>query len=274
MQDITTDRKQGFLHHMADLDAVLRAQSGLFVIEEEVETKPENLLNLNNPIDVCQNLERIRETTGEYERIGKNTKKDAITGLINHSSTKDKKSEIGRKRSGNKKIDTAESKKCTVRLTDIVNDNSEVKRCREGKTALLVPLIEKFQLETDFVKLLLPRKISAKNAVAIHSLYIKPMYRSVINEFYLLNLHGVNSQGHISAEDFMRLLHELKTCHAHYLVHILPVCICLRCTEYRHERLNQLSECTYATPYHGPITNSPFRNLPIGQQQLTDGRPG
>ncbi|XP_071131437.1 uncharacterized protein [Mytilus edulis] len=75
--------------------------------------------DLNNPIDVCQNLERISETTGEYERIGKNTKKDAITGLINHSSTKDKKSEIGRKRSGNKKIDTAESKKCTVRLTDI-----------------------------------------------------------------------------------------------------------------------------------------------------------
>ncbi|CAG2189683.1 unnamed protein product [Mytilus edulis] len=75
--------------------------------------------DLNNPIDVCQNLERIRETTGEYERIGKNTKKDAITGLINHSSTKDKKSEIGRKRSGNKKIDAAESKKCTVRLTDI-----------------------------------------------------------------------------------------------------------------------------------------------------------
>ncbi|XP_076105727.1 uncharacterized protein LOC143074063 [Mytilus galloprovincialis] len=75
--------------------------------------------DLYNPIDVCQNLERIRETTGEYERIGKNTKKDAITGLINHSSTKDKKSEIGRKRSGNKKIDAAESKKCTVRLTDI-----------------------------------------------------------------------------------------------------------------------------------------------------------
>ncbi|XP_076081101.1 uncharacterized protein LOC143052012 [Mytilus galloprovincialis] len=75
--------------------------------------------DLNNPIDVCQNLERIRETTVEYERIGKNTKKDAITGLINHSSTKDKKSEIGRKRSGNKKIDAAESKKCTVRLTDI-----------------------------------------------------------------------------------------------------------------------------------------------------------
>ncbi|XP_071152077.1 uncharacterized protein [Mytilus edulis] len=78
--------------------------------------------DLNNPIDVCQNLERISETTGEYEhdeRIGKNTKKDAITGLVHHSSTKDKKSEIGRKRSGNKKIDTAESKKCTVRLTDI-----------------------------------------------------------------------------------------------------------------------------------------------------------
>ncbi|XP_063396600.1 uncharacterized protein LOC134681103 [Mytilus trossulus] len=75
--------------------------------------------DLNNPIDVCPNLERTSETTGEYERIGKNTKKDAITGLINHSSTKDKKSEIGRKRSGNKKIYTAESKKCTVRLTDI-----------------------------------------------------------------------------------------------------------------------------------------------------------
>ncbi|CAC5422018.1 unnamed protein product [Mytilus coruscus] len=159
-------------------------------------------------------------------------------------------------------------------LKHLVNDNSEVKICREGKTALLIPLIEKFQLETDFVKLLLPRKISAKNAVAIHSLYIKPMYRSVINEFYLLNLNGVNSQGHISADDFMRLLHELKTRHAHYLVHILPVCICLRCTEYRHERLNQLSECTYATPYHGPITNSPFRHLPVEQQQLTGGRPG
>ncbi|XP_076080818.1 uncharacterized protein LOC143051776 isoform X3 [Mytilus galloprovincialis] len=75
--------------------------------------------DLNNPIDVCPNLERTSETTGEYERIGKNTKKDAITGLINHSSTKDKKAEIGRKRSGNKKIYTAESKKCTVRLTDI-----------------------------------------------------------------------------------------------------------------------------------------------------------
>ena len=77
------------------------------------------------------------------------------------------------------------------------------------------------------------------------------MYRSVINEFYLLNSNGLNSQGHIGAEDFMRLLHELKTYHAHHLVHILPVC--LRCTGYRHEGLNQRSECTYATPYHIPI---------------------
>ena len=66
----------------------------------------------------------------------------------------------------------------------------------------------------------------------------------------------------------MRLLDELKTCHAHYLVHILPVCICLRCNEYRHERLNQLSECTYVTPYHSPITNSPFRHLPGELQQI------
>lgn len=157
---------------------------------------------------------------------------------------------------------------------NFVTNNSEVKRCREAKTALLIPLIEKFKLEKDFVKLLLPRKISAKNVDAIHTLYIIPMYRSVIYEFYLFNLHGINTHEHLSAEDFMRLLHELKTCHSHYLVHILPVCICLRCTEYRHERLNQLSECTYPTPYFGPLTNSPFRNLPAPQQQLTGGRPG
>ncbi|CAC5401488.1 unnamed protein product [Mytilus coruscus] len=79
--------------------------------------------DLNNAIDVCPNLERISENTEEYESIGKNTKKDATTGLDNHLTTKDKKSETGRKRSrnapGNKKMETAESKKCTVRLTDI-----------------------------------------------------------------------------------------------------------------------------------------------------------
>ncbi|XP_063436074.1 uncharacterized protein LOC134717498 [Mytilus trossulus] len=119
--------------------------------------------DLNNPIDVCQNLERIRETTGEYERIGKNTKKDAITGLINHSSTKDKKSEIGRKRSGNKKIDAAESKKCTVRLTDIGTIKKLENICKQDR--------EKKKKKEDMCKELVKKMLNVKGALAVKFMF-------------------------------------------------------------------------------------------------------
>lgn len=152
-----------------------------------------------------------------------------------------------------------------------------VERCRDRKADLLVPLIKKFELEPDFVKLLLPRKIMKKNCAGLHSLYMMPIYRSVIHEFYMFDSFGISKpSGIISYDEFIRLLHEVKTCHEHFLVYILPNCICFQCTKYRTDRLEQLSDHTYPTPYYGCISNSPFRNIPRseGVNQSTNGRPG
>ncbi|XP_071147494.1 uncharacterized protein [Mytilus edulis] len=51
----------GFLHHMADSDAVLRAESGMFLIEEEeVETKPEQLISYTDVL-LCPETQTAAE---------------------------------------------------------------------------------------------------------------------------------------------------------------------------------------------------------------------
>ncbi|CAC5410200.1 unnamed protein product [Mytilus coruscus] len=95
-----------------------------------LQTHVQHITDSNDAIDVCLILEKISETTGEGERICENTENDTTTGIDNDSSTKDKNSETGRKRSSyaskNEKVDTTESKKCTVRLTDIVANTSSI----------------------------------------------------------------------------------------------------------------------------------------------------
>ncbi|VDI81171.1 Hypothetical predicted protein [Mytilus galloprovincialis] len=56
-----TGAECGFLHHMADSDAVLRAESGMFLIEEEeVETKPEQLISYTDVL-LCPETQTAAE---------------------------------------------------------------------------------------------------------------------------------------------------------------------------------------------------------------------
>jgi hypothetical protein len=55
------DIVQGFLHHMADSDAVLRAESGMSLIEEEeVEAKPEQLISYTDVL-LCPETQTAAE---------------------------------------------------------------------------------------------------------------------------------------------------------------------------------------------------------------------
>lgn len=153
----------------------------------------------------------------------------------------------------------------------------DILRCRDCKAGLLVPLVQKFELDPNFVKLILPRKIIKKNCEGLHALYVMPIYRSILHDFYMFDYFGVpRSSGLISRNEFFRMVHEIKTCHDHYLVNILPNCICHQCTLYRRDRLNQLYNCTYQTPNYGSISNSPFRHLPRIESANVSvkGRPG
>lgn len=87
-------------------------------------------------------------------------------------------------------------------LSNLQSDDT-VERCRDRKAGLLIPIINKFELEPNFVKLLLPRKIIKKNCEWLHSLYMMPIYRSIVHEFYMFDYFGITKPpGLLSRDEF------------------------------------------------------------------------
>ncbi|CAC5384265.1 unnamed protein product [Mytilus coruscus] len=117
-------------------------------------------------------------------------------------------------------------------MKNIQQCDSDVKRCRDSKMGFLTPLITMFQLEKDYVKLLLPRKICNKNYKDIHSLWLVPLYKDIISNFYLFDTFDVNTKDILTSDDFKQFIFEVKTLHDDYLVHTLPTCICQKCTAF------------------------------------------
>ena len=121
-------------------------------------------------------------------------------------------------------------------MKNVLQLDADVKRCRDSKMGFLFPLITLFQLEKDFVKLLLPRKICKKIYKDIYSLWLIPSYTDIINIFYLFDKFDVNSEDILTSDDFKQFIFEVKTVPDDYLVNTLPTCICPKCTDFRSNR--------------------------------------
>jgi hypothetical protein len=102
---------------------------------------------------------------------------------------------------------------------------SEVKMCREKKMSLLIPLIKLLQIDKHFVKMMLPRKLDKNNVKDVHLLWSDQVYKEVVNDKYLINFHGAQTNVHLSIDQFMQLTREVKVSHGDYLVNHLPHCI-------------------------------------------------
>ena len=102
---------------------------------------------------------------------------------------------------------------------------SEVKMCREKKMSLLIPLIKLLQIDKHFVKMMLPRKLDKNNVKDVHLLWSDQVYKEVVNDKYLINFHGAQTNVHLSIDQFMQLTREVKVSHGDYLVNHLPHCM-------------------------------------------------
>jgi hypothetical protein len=129
--------------------------------------------------------------------------------------------------------------------------------CREKKMSLLIPLIKLLQIDKHFVKMMLPRKLDKNNVKDVHLLWSGQAYKEVVNDKYVINFHGAQTNVHLSIDQFMQLTHEVKVCHGDYLVNHLPHCVCDNCSQFRHERGIQMWNDCYLNPYFGPISSSP-----------------
>ena len=129
--------------------------------------------------------------------------------------------------------------------------------CREKKMSLLIPLIKLLQIDKHFAKLMLPRKLDKNNVKDVHLLWSDQVHKEVVNDKYLINFHGAQTNVHLSIDQFMQLTHEVKVCHGDYLVNHLPHCVCDNCSQFRHERGIQMWNDCYPNTYFGPISNSP-----------------
>lgn len=67
------------------------------------------------------------------------------------------------------------------------------------------------------------------------------------------------SLGHLKYQQFKKRIRNMSRLCRWYCVHVLPSCTCFKCTNYRHERLIQLMDCTYPTPYFGPYHSGVFK---------------
>ena len=105
--------------------------------------------------------------------------------------------------------------------------------------------------------MMLPRKLDKNNVKDIHLLWSDQVHKEVVNDKYLINFHGAQTNVHLSIDKFMQLTHEVKVCHVDYLVNHLPHCVCDNCSQFRHERGIQMWNDCYPNPYFGPISNSP-----------------
>jgi hypothetical protein len=56
-------------------------------------------------------------------------------------------------------------------------------------------------------------------------LWSDQVYKEVVNDKYLINFHGAQTNVHLSIDQFMQLTHEVKVCHGDYLVNHLPHCV-------------------------------------------------
>ncbi|CAG2215590.1 unnamed protein product [Mytilus edulis] len=147
-------------------------------------------------------------------------------------------------------------------MKNVLQLDADVKRCIDSTLGILIPLIALVQLEKDFVKLLLPRRICKKIYKDIYSLWLVPSYTDIISNFYLFDKFDVSSADILTSDDFKQFIFEVKTVHDDYLVNTLPTCICPKCTAFRSNRSTQFYEGTYTTPGYGPNLNSPFKNMP------------
>jgi hypothetical protein len=138
--------------------------------------------------------------------------------------------------------------------------------------SLLIPLIKLLQIDKHFVKMMLPRKLDKNNVKDVHLLWSGQVYKEVVNDKYLINFHGAQTNVHLSIDQFMQLTHEVKVGHGDYLVNHLPHCVCDNCSQFRHERGIQTWNDCHPNPYFGPISNSPFPK--IDNVKFTIGGPG
>jgi hypothetical protein len=148
----------------------------------------------------------------------------------------------------------------------------EVKLFGEKKMSLLIPLIKLLQIDKHFLKMMLPRKIDKNNVKNVHVLWSDQVYKDVVNDKYLINFHGAQTNVHLNIDQCMQLIHEIKICHGDYLVNHLPHCVCDNCSQFRHQIGIQMWNDCYPNPYFGPISNSPFPK--IDNVKFTIGRPG
>ena len=83
----------------------------------------------------------------------------------------------------------------------------------------LIPLIKLLQIDKHFVRMMLPRKLDRNNVKDVHVLWSDQVYKEVVNDKYLINFHGAQTNVHLSIDQFMQLTHEDS------LVNHLPHCI-------------------------------------------------
>jgi hypothetical protein len=98
-------------------------------------------------------------------------------------------------------------------MKNLQSSPSEVKMCREKKMSLLMPLIKLLQIDKQFVKMMLPRKINKNNVKDVHLLWSDQVYKDVVNDKYLINFHGAQTNVHLNIDQFMQLIHEIMICH-------------------------------------------------------------
>ena len=97
--------------------------------------------------------------------------------------------------------------------------------CREKKMSLLIPLIKLLQIDKHFVKMMLLRKLDKNNVKDVHLLWSDQVYKEVVNDKYLINFHGAQTNVHLSIDQFMQLTRQVKVSHGDYLVNHLPHCM-------------------------------------------------
>ena len=82
---------------------------------------------------------------------------------------------------------------------------SKVKMCRKKKMSLLIPLIKLLQIDKHLLNMMLPRKLDKNNVKEVHLLWSDQVYKEVVNDKYVINFHGAQTNVFVSIDQFMQL---------------------------------------------------------------------
>lgn len=139
-------------------------------------------------------------------------------------------------------------------------------KCRLEEFYSIIDIACFLMLKEVFLESILPEiplGEGKKYLKALHTLLLNQYFNIVKNIFQSCRLPQF-----LVTEKFDKSYHKWKKnftqaarFHQWYVVKCQPNCICVKCTQFRHERGEQFTNCVYSTPYMNSFPNTPMARM-------------